>query len=74
MSIVKTFKNKRRATVKTGTGKLRHRFCVSAETDKAPRSAVRGVKLKAIQMHGCFINRAAALRAAEKLSKRPRLG
>lgn len=72
--IVKTFNNKRRATVKTGTGKVKGRYCVSAETDKAPRSAVRGVKLKPIQMHGCFINKAAALRAAEALSQKSRLG
>ena len=72
--IVKTFSNKRRATVKTGTGKVKGRYCVSAETDKAPRSAVRGVKLKAIQMRGCFTSKAAAFKAAEALSRKSRLG
>jgi hypothetical protein len=71
--IVKTFNNKRRATVKTGTGKMRNRYCVSAVPDKAPRSAVRGVKMKAIEMHGCYTSKAAAMKAAEKLSNRPRL-
>ena len=71
---VKTFSGKRRATVKMGTGKLRGRYCVSVQTDKAPRSAVRGVKLKPLQMHGCFVSKAAAFKAAEKLSQKSRLG
>lgn len=72
--VVKTFNNKRRATVKTGTGKLRGRYCVSVQTDKAPRSAVRGVKLKALQMRGCFTSKAAAFKSAESLSQKSRLG
>lgn len=72
--MAKTFHNKRRATVKPGTGKLRGRHCVSVQTDKAPRSAVRGVKLRAVQMRGCFVSKAKAEKVAEALSKRPRLG
>jgi len=74
MTVVKTFNNQRRATVKRGKGKLKNRYCVSVQADKAPKSAVRGVKLKAVQMRGCYINKTEALRAAEQLSKRSRLG
>ena len=72
--IVKTFNNERRATVKTGTGKVRNRYCVSVATDKAPRSAVRGVKMKAIRMYGCFVSKAEAFKTADRLSRKSRLG
>lgn len=57
---------------KRGRGKLAGRYCVSTNVMKAPRSAVRGVKLKAVEMHGCFVSVAKAERKARSLVKRVR--
>ena len=78
--IVKMFKNARRAWVKTPSAsqakhRLRGRYCVGAELhpNERKKSAVRGVKLALKEMHGCFVNKAAAMRVAERLSKKSRL-
>jgi hypothetical protein len=78
MALVKMFNDKRRAWVKTATPsqakhRLRDRYCVGTVPDKAPKSAVRGVKMKQVEYHGCFVNKREALRVAEGLSKKKRL-
>jgi len=80
MAILKTFKNARRAWVKSPSprqarSRLKNRYCVSVELkpNERKRSAVRGVRLALREMHGCHTSKQEAFRAAERLSKKARL-
>lgn len=66
-------KGVRKTWVRSGRGKLRGRHCVKVEVDKAPKSAVKGVKLLPYEFHGCYVSAQKARQVAEKLSKKQRL-
>lgn len=51
----------------TKNNRMKGRYCVIIEVEKAPKSAVKGVKLKPIQFHGCFTKKADAVARLEKL-------
>lgn len=75
MAILKTFKNVRKAYVKSPSAsqakhRLKSRYCVSVDLfpNERKKSAVKGVKLALKEQHGCFVSRREAERAAEKLS------
>lgn len=59
---------KRKAWLTKGKGKLRGRHCVNVQADKAPRSAVKGVEMMAVQRRGCFVSKAKAQAKANQLA------
>ena len=55
-----------------GKGKLRGRYCVEVTFDKAPKSAVRGVKLAPHEFHGCYVSKVKAEKVKNRFEAKAR--